>query len=143
MENCDFCSSKIDSKQLVFKGKRMKIIYPIRPVIDAHFLIMPIKHRELFENLNKEESAELIFLIKLIATKLGSSKQLAGYNIISNSGKKAGQEISHTHIHIFCRFHDEAYSPFDVLNNPKKYKIETLEAPMLKKKVEKYIKIFG
>ncbi|MFA4872185.1 MAG: HIT family protein [Patescibacteria group bacterium] len=114
--NCEFCDKNID-KQEIFRTDYMKVLCPHRPVIDKHLIIMPINHIETFDQLSGKELLDCLFVIKKIKDAFIGSYKMTGYNLIINNGKKAGQKISHSHIHFFPRFNNEAMSPFKAMEN--------------------------
>lgn len=122
--NCEFCSGI--ANQEIFRNNFIKVITPNRPVVEGHLMIMPIRHVVTFDDLSEDELIQIqraIITFKKAFNKKGS---FAGYNLISNNGKKSGQEILHFHMHFFPRYYDEIASPFTVMNNPKAYPREKL-----------------
>jgi len=45
------------------------------------------------------EIADLVRLIGKVAADTGADAQ--GYRILANTGKRAGQEVPHLHVHVF------------------------------------------
>ncbi len=68
---------------------------------DGHILIIPKKHFKNLEDVSKEILHELIEHITLTAKVLRKTHK--GCNVWLNDGKKAGQDIFHTHFHVVPR----------------------------------------
>ena len=51
MSACDFCDAVILSLQKIKDRGTVQIVMPRRPVIDAHVLIMPLRHVERVDQL--------------------------------------------------------------------------------------------
>lgn len=75
----------------------------IQPVNAGHVLVVPRTHYEKLEDLPPELTTRLFE----VATKLaGAVKQVAGVdglNIVVNSGRAAGQDEPHFHVHVIPR----------------------------------------
>ena len=52
---CDFCSNEIFSKQGIIENDIVRIIYPLKPIVFAHFMVITKRHAELFTDLNDTE----------------------------------------------------------------------------------------
>ncbi len=118
-KKCDFCNKTVLKKQLVYKDKLASIIYPQRPIVFSHLMIIPNRHVERFEDLTSEEIINMSQLVKKSFRIFKSEEKACGFNLFTNDGTKAGQKIPHIHWHIFFRFEQEPVSPFQVLNDPK------------------------
>lgn len=139
---CDFCSADVDTLQEVYRGNKIKVLYPRRPLVEHHFLIMPIEHKEHIDELSSMESEELFAVVKKVASILTSSHNLSGYNLLVNTGEKAGQTVNHAHVHFWGRYDGEPISPQDVLNDPQKYALTKIESIELESIVHKIKQLF-
>ena len=97
--DCIFC--KIANKEipsnLVYESENTVAINDINPVAPVHILVIPKKHIESLNELNdKDLMAELLFSVKEIRKKLN----ITDYRTVINTGKGAGQEVFHIHLHI-------------------------------------------
>ena len=100
-DNCIFC--KIANGQIptdfVYESKNVVVFKDINPQAPVHLLVVPKVHIETLNDLNdKELSAELFCAIKEAAKKL----EISEYRTVINTGKTAGQEVFHLHIHVMA-----------------------------------------
>lgn len=112
--NCEFCLEKVYLNQEILQTNKSRVLYPLRPVIFGHFIIIPKRHINLFTELTKEELEDIKDTISLLNKVLLSNCEISGFNLLNNNGQNADQHIPHTHIHVFFRNKNEV-SPFDVL----------------------------
>lgn len=105
MENCIFC--KIINGMIpaakVYEDDRIISFLDIMPANKGHCLIVPKNHAETLAEMNDEDLSATIKAAKKVAKALSLSLG-AGYNIVMNNGKEAGQLVSHAHVHIIPRF---------------------------------------
>lgn len=59
------------------------------------------------DQLTAEQAADLFSHVPRIAKAVVAATGCAGYNLIQNNGKVAGQEVPHVHIHIVPRDEDD------------------------------------
>jgi diadenosine tetraphosphate (Ap4A) HIT family hydrolase len=124
--NCDFCDEQVEKIQEIARGKKIKIIYPHAPLIEANLLFAPIRHVERFEDLEPEEMTDLLVMVKAASQALKDLYGVIGFNFFSNNGTKAGQHAPHVHFHLLGRTENETISPLKILNNPKEFNITRL-----------------
>lgn len=97
--DCIFC--KIANKEipsnLVYENENVVAFNDINPVAPVHILVIPKKHIESLNELNdKNLMAELLFGVKEVTEKLN----ITDFRTVINTGKGAGQEVFHIHLHI-------------------------------------------
>ncbi len=98
MEDCIFCNivkEKLESKKL-YEDENVIIILDAYGKSQGHSLIIPKSHSS---NLLLEDF-DLLKYIKKTTEILKEEYKVEDFKIISNVGKKAGQEILHTHVHV-------------------------------------------
>lgn len=117
-QNCEFCDKDTLKKQIVFQNDQILVIYPRKPVIQEHLMIIPARHVETLGELSDEELLASIKIVKKIFNSFKIKRGASGFNFITNVGRKAGQLVPHFHWHIFIRFDDEKISPYKILNEP-------------------------
>ncbi len=103
MEDCLFCkivkgeihSTKVYEDEFVYAFK------DINPEAPVHILVIPKKHIESINKIEKEDE-ELIGKIFTTIKKVAKDQGIAesGYRVVSNCGKDAGQTVMHLHFHI-------------------------------------------
>ena len=99
MENCIFC--KIANKEipsnLVYEDEYTVAFNDLNPQAPVHILVIPKAHyASLNETDDKETLAALLNAVKEVTKKLG----ITDYRTVINTGKGAGQEVFHIHLHI-------------------------------------------
>ncbi|MES2904503.1 MAG: HIT domain-containing protein [Pseudomonadota bacterium] len=78
-------------------------IHDIAPLAPIHVLVIPkgdyVSFEDFATSATDAEIADLVRTIGKAAAETGADAQ--GYRILANTGKRAGQEIPHLHIHLF------------------------------------------
>jgi len=74
------------------------------PVSKGHVLVIPKKHFEGVEDAPDEVLDKAWALASRIARYVRREAGAPGVNIVTNSGREAGQEIFHFHIHVIPRW---------------------------------------
>ena len=102
-KDCLFCRiiNKEISSKIVHEDERAVAFEDINPQAPTHIVIVPRKH---FASLNDAsgDDAELIGYLHLVAAKIARGRGLAeaGYRLVMNNGRSAGQSIFHFHLHL-------------------------------------------
>lgn len=99
MTDCIFC--KIANKEipsnLVYENENVVAFNDINPCAPVHILVIPKKHVESLNELeDKNLMGELLSGVKEATKKLG----IKDFRTVINTGKGAGQEVFHIHMHI-------------------------------------------
>jgi len=97
--DCIFC--KIANKEIpsefVYENEHIVAFNDINPAAPVHILVIPKKHVESLSELeDKNLMAELLDGVRLVTKKLN----IKDYRTVINTGKEAGQEVFHIHLHI-------------------------------------------
>ena len=99
MEDCIFC--KIINGELntefVYENEYAVVFRDINPKADIHFLVVSKKH---VESLNELDDEALLGKLMMTVKAVTSEFDIKSYRTIINTGKEAGQEVFHLHIHI-------------------------------------------
>jgi histidine triad (HIT) family protein len=103
MEECIFCNITAGNIQakVVFEDDELLAFEDINPVAPVHILIIPKRHIETINDLEKSD-AELVGSMFLCAKKLASDRALSesGYRTVMNCMSGAGQSVFHVHLHL-------------------------------------------
>ena len=99
MGDCIFC--KIANKEIpsefVYENEHIVAFNDINPAAPVHILVIPKKHVESLRELeDKNLMAELLDGVRSVTKKLN----IKDYRTVINTGKEAGQEVFHIHLHI-------------------------------------------
>jgi histidine triad (HIT) family protein len=77
--------------------------HDISPLAAIHVLVIPkgpyVSWDDFTEKASDAEISDLVRTVGEVARMTGADAQ--GYRILSNAGKRAGQEVPHLHIHVF------------------------------------------
>ena len=105
---CIFCeiASKSIKAYIVYEDDISMAFLDINPVSKGHILLIPKKHYTKLSEMPEDELERFIRSFKKVL-KLVEEKLSKNYNVIINTGKLAGQEIEHLHIHIIPRYGSE------------------------------------
>lgn len=100
--DCLFCkiiSGEIPSKK-VYEDDLCYAFYDINPVAPVHVLIIPKKHIESLDKLEKED-VEIISHIMLKIKEIANQLRLEnGYRVVTNIGEDGQQSVKHLHFHL-------------------------------------------
>ena len=100
MENCIFCKILRGDfgTEFVYENDYAVVFKDINPKADTHLLVVPRLHVESLNELDDEVLlGKLLITVKEVTKKLG----IKSYRTVINTGKEAGQEVFHLHIHIY------------------------------------------
>ena len=98
-EDCIFCKIiRGDfNTEFVYETENTVVFKDINPKAPIHLLVCPKEHIPSLNELeDKNLMAELLQTVREVTKKIG----LKSYRTQINTGKEAGQEVFHLHIHI-------------------------------------------
>ena len=101
MSDCIFCKiiNGDFGTEFVYENEYAVVFKDINPQADTHLLVVPRLHVESLNELDdKNLLGELMMVVKSVTKKLG----IKSYKTLINTGKEAGQEVFHLHIHILA-----------------------------------------
>ena len=98
---CLFCkiANKEIPSEIVYEDEKILAFKDINPLAPVHILIILKKHISSLDQVEIEDKTLMGELI-MAAQKIAREKNLKGYNIQINVGRKAGQIIDHLHLHL-------------------------------------------
>lgn len=99
MTDCIFCKiiNGEFGTEFVLENEYAVVFKDINPKAPVHLLVVPRLHVESLNELNDEALlGKLMMTVKEAAKKVG----LKSYRTQINTGKEAGQEVFHLHIHV-------------------------------------------
>ncbi|MCD6571060.1 MAG: HIT domain-containing protein [Deltaproteobacteria bacterium] len=103
---CIFCNApKIDDPLILKRGDSCFSIMNRYPYTTGHCIIAPYRHIGDMEKLNKDESIEMLSMIKELVSAIKTTMKPQGFNVGCNIGSVAGAGVKqHIHIHIVPRW---------------------------------------
>ena len=103
--DCVFCkiaAGQIPSK-IVLGNETAVAFLDVGPLADGHLLLIPRDHCERLEDLSTDVVAEVCGLLPRLGKALVQVTGAAGYNVLQNNGRIAGQVVPHVHFHLIPR----------------------------------------
>lgn len=97
---------------MIYEGEKVVAFLDINPLSKGHTLIVPKDHYENYIEIPLDVSMEIHDAIKRVCEKLKIFNP-AGFNIVANVGRKAGQVIMHAHVHVIPRYDREESRPIE------------------------------
>ncbi|MBY0123072.1 HIT family protein [Bacillus sp. S/N-304-OC-R1] len=128
MSNCIFCkiiNGEIPSAK-VFENEHVLAFLDISQVTKGHTLVIPKQHHENIFDMSADIAKNVFEAVPQIANAIKKDLEPLGMNILQNSGKDAGQEVFHFHLHLIPRYgngdgfgavwktHNSEYTPQDL-----------------------------
>ena len=87
----------------VLENEHVMAFHDINPLAPVHVLVVPkgayVSWDDFSEKAGDAEIAALARAVGEVARMVGADTQ--GYRVLSNVGKRGGQEVPHLHVHVF------------------------------------------
>ena len=87
----------------VYEDEHALAFHDINPLAPVHILVVPkgayVSWDDFSERASDAEMAGFVRAVGKVAREAGMVVQ--GYRLLANTGKRAGQEVPHLHVHIF------------------------------------------
>ena len=99
MTDCIFCkiiNGDFNTK-FIYEDENAVFFNDINPKANTHLLVVPKLH---VESLNELDDIELLGQLMNVVKKVTKQEGIKSYRTVINTGKEAGQEVFHLHIHI-------------------------------------------
>ena len=88
----------------VYEDEHVLAFHDINPLSPTHILVIPkgayVSWDDFSAKASEEEIAALVRAVGKIAREAGLVGD--GYRLLANTGREAGQEVPHLHVHIFA-----------------------------------------
>lgn len=101
MENCIFCkiANKEIPAQLLYEDEYTVAFNDLNPQAPTHILVIPKKH---YASLNEVDDKEVMSALLNAVKKVTEKLSITDYRTVINTGKAAGQEVFHIHLHVLA-----------------------------------------
>ncbi|MHC5060020.1 MAG: HIT family protein [Planctomycetota bacterium] len=103
--DCIFC--KIINGDIpcnkIYEDEAVLAFLDIGPVSDGHSLVVPKAHYEKLHQCPPEVLGNVISCVGRLCEVIADAMGAAGYNVLCNNGRVAGQLVGHVHFHIIPR----------------------------------------
>lgn len=106
MGSCVFCriASREAPAYLVYQDDDLSIILDIYPVEKGHLLVISNNHYESIHDTSPSIVSKAFRAAAALARIYREYLNAPGVNVFTNSGRAAGQEVFHFHIHVIPRW---------------------------------------
>jgi ATP adenylyltransferase len=108
--DCVFCAAAAgrEPELVVQRGERCFMMLNAFPYASGHLMVAPYRHAAQLEELDEQETGELMRLARQGILALREVMSPAGFNLGLNLGEVAGAGISdHLHLHVVPRWHGD------------------------------------
>ena len=85
---------------VVYEDDEVMAFLDVNPVQRGHTLVIPKRHFVDIWDVEADVLTRVVKITKQVAEKIAGTLDAEGINTFSASGKPAGQEIYHFHIHV-------------------------------------------
>ncbi|MFW6135913.1 MAG: HIT family protein [Chloroflexota bacterium] len=105
---CPFCHPEENERaRVVLENEHCQFLRELQEVLMGSGVIVPKAHRERVFDLTENEWEATFALLREAKQLLDAEYGPQGYNVGWNSGRVAGQEIFHAHLHVIPRYAEE------------------------------------
>jgi len=104
-ESCIFCriAGKEIPAKIVVETEDAVVFEDIKPATPVHYLVIPRKHIATLNEAVEEDRAVLGGLLLAASTAAGKlGVKDAGWRLVFNTNRDAGQEVFHVHAHLMA-----------------------------------------
>jgi len=112
VSNCVFCAivERRAEASFVYEDDAVMAFLDVQPVTDGHVLVIPQEHLPHLADVPRELLAHMVGVAQAVAAALRrTSVACEGVNVFLADGEAAGQEVLHTHLHVFPRSVDDGF----------------------------------
>jgi histidine triad (HIT) family protein len=85
---------------VVYEDSDVVALLDVNPVQEGHALVIPKKHFVDIWDIDPEVLSKIVSVTKRLSRRMKEVMDAEGVNTFSASGKPAGQEIYHFHMHV-------------------------------------------
>lgn len=107
--DCIFC--KIIAGEIpahcLFEDELVMSFLDVGPLTAGHALVIPKGHWCLLDDADNVAIQRCISVVQSLGPIIRDLTGAAGWNLLQNNGKVAGQEVGHVHFHIIPRMEDD------------------------------------
>lgn len=97
-----------DTSFIVWRGERCFVIMNRYPYNSGHLMIVPYRQTSRFEDLSREEFAEIMATAQRAKKALDKVMKPQGYNFGANIGRASGAGVdNHIHFHLVPRWNGD------------------------------------
>jgi histidine triad (HIT) family protein len=134
--HCIFCDIMKGAAEVsvCYEDSRAVAFLDTQPVNQGHTLVVPREHYESFEDLPTDLGMHLFEVAMRLGPIIRKVSGATGMNLIVSSGKEAGQDVYHFHIHLIPRRTGDGFDvplPFSGSDMPERTVLDAHAAQIL------------
>ena len=126
---CDIVAGYVPA-DFVFRDDLVCAFMDIQPVNPGHLLVVPVLHAVHMADLDPDVGAHMFRVAQRLSEAIRrSGVRCEGINLFLADGIEAGQEIFHTHLHVFPRYEGDGFGlrhPPEYFSLPERAKLESV-----------------
>jgi histidine triad (HIT) family protein len=113
MEPCAFCEIVAGRREqeIVYSNGGLLAFLCEPPATWGHTLVVPRVHREDIWAIEPGEAAAAMEVARRLARVMREELGAVAVNLRQNSGRRAGQDVFHFHLHVVPRYEDDTVLP--------------------------------
>jgi diadenosine tetraphosphate (Ap4A) HIT family hydrolase len=115
--DCPFCAPTEKDNTLLTESAQAYAMFDQYPVTEGHALVLPKRHVESYFDLAEREQTACWIMVDRVKSILQDRHNPDGINVGINDGEKAGQTVSHTHVHVIPRYDGDVDNPTGGVRN--------------------------
>lgn len=118
--SCPFCDivSGDRHQEVVYEDDSVVAFLCEPPATWGHLLVVPRTHVEDLWSIGREDLQAVFAGVHLLARALRTALEPSAINVRQNSGRRAGQDVPHFHVHVVPRYDDDTVQPGCVWGAP-------------------------
>ena len=107
--SCAFC--QIPVEQDIMTTSLSRVVANRRPIVEGHSLVIPRRHVNRLEEMDRFEVMELFDTANVFTEKIRRITGASGVNWAMQDGRSAGQTVPHFHLHVIPRMGGDMSEP--------------------------------
>ncbi|MFC1737710.1 HIT family protein [Planctomycetota bacterium] len=133
-DDCIFCKMAAGEIPFtkIYEDEFVLAFLDIGPISDGHTLVISKEHFEKLHACPSEVLSEVASRLGKVAEAVSEGMSSAGYNVLCNNGRAAGQLVNHLHFHIIPRNAGDG-----LFGNWPSYKYKESEAEKIAEKIRR------
>ena len=134
--HCTFCDiiNGAGEVSVCYEDSIALAFMDIQPVNSGHVLVVPRRHFESFEDLPHEVALHLFEVAMKLEPAVRAVTKAQGMNVVVNSGRAAGQDVFHYHVHLIPRKLGDGFDiplPFPGSDMPNRMQLDACAARII------------
>lgn len=108
---CEIIAGRIPAS-VVYRDDLVIAFMDHAPVNPGHVLVVPVQHAELLTDVPPSTAGQMMRVAQIVARGIQKTDlKTEGIRVTLNSGKAAGQEVPHAHLHVVPHYAGDDRQP--------------------------------